>query len=224
VKGTQGWNDPSVKTWGYFDRNGSNNFLLGYIQTKARLDSILKNARRISVRPKPEMINGSRCYVVQAQTRYGDFKVWLDSGHGFHPAKIQVFVGVGDDIGDPGSPHIITRKEGITRKYTMDNVRFEKVDDVWTPMEADSSSHIVLGSPEKFSSGRGHFKRKNIVLNPDHDALGSFADPMKNPELDLEMRDGTRVNLNLGDGIKYTWLNGKAVEDVKDGKSKGRRP
>jgi len=54
--------------------------------------------------------------------------------------------------------------------------------------------------------------------------LGSFADPMKSPELDLEMRDGKRVNLNLGDGIKYTWLNGKPVPDADDGKSKQDRP
>lgn len=215
-KGTPGWDDPSVKTWGYFERNGSNNLLLGYVQTKARLDNILKNARRISVRPKPEMIGGSACYVIHAETEYGDFRVWLDSGHGYHPAKIQAFVGVGDDIGDPGSPHIITRKEGTTRKYTLENVRFKKMDGVWTPMEADRKHHIILGSPEKFSSERSHFRRKTIVLNPDHDALGSFADPMKNPELDPEMRDGTRVNLNLRDGMKYQWLNGKPVVETND--------
>lgn len=217
-KGTPGWDTPDRKTWGYFDGTLTNSLFLGYIGTRARLDGILRNARRISMRPKPEMIRGSRCYVIHAQTKYGDFRVWLDSGHGFHPARIQALVGIGDDIGNPGSPHIITRKEGITREYTLDNVRFEKVDGVWTPMEADRNGHIVLGSENGFSDIKVHFKRKKILLNPDHDELGSFADPMHNPGLDPEIRNGTEVNLNLGDGVKYTWLNGKPVEEAEDRK------
>jgi len=215
-KGTQGWDISAIKHWGYLERNDTNNLFQGYVQTRARLDTILKKARRISVRREPERIRGSVCYVIEADTRRGNFKVWLDSGHGYHPARIQAFVGVGDDIGDPGTPHIITRKEGITRKYTLDNVRFENVDGVWVPMEADRKHHIVLGAPEKFSSGKGHFIRKKIVLNPDHDALGSFEDPMKNPDLDPEIRNGTKVSLNLGNGIKHTWRNGKPVAEADD--------
>ncbi len=208
-EGMQGWNIPDRKSWGYFDRNDTNNLFLGYIQTKARLDRTLKKARRISVREKPEMVKGSLCYVVEADTQYGRFTVWLDSEHGYHPARIKATVRAGDDIGDPGSPHIITKKEGVTRRYTLDNVRFEKVNDVWIPMEADRKHHIVLGSPEKFSSIECHFKRTKIVLNPDHDALGSFADPVKNPKLDPELRNESVVY--SGDGIKRMWLDGKIV-------------
>ncbi len=210
-KDTPGWDTHDRKTWGYFDGTLTNSFFLGYVDKQARFDRVLRNARRISVRPKPEMLNGSACYVIEARTNRGDFKLWLDSEHGYHPARIQAFVGVGDDIGPPGSPHIITKKEGITRRYTMDNVRFEKVDDVWVPMEADRKSYIVLRSENGFSDIKLHFKRNKILLNPDHDALKSFADPMKNPEFDPELRNGTEVNLNLGDSIKREWFDGEVA-------------
>ena len=221
-EGKPGWDTGYRKSWGYFDRNGKNNLLMGYVQTKARLDGILKKARRISVRPKPERLRGSVCYVIEADTRYGEFKVWLDSEHGYHPAKMEVFVGLGDDIGDPGKPSIITKADGITRQYTMSNVRFAKVDGVWVPMEKDSRSHIVLGSENGFSSGRGHFKRLKIVLNPDHDALGSFEDPTKNLQLDPELQDGTV--LYTGDSTKGTWNSGKAAAEADDSESKGGMP
>jgi len=213
-EGKPGWDTGYRKSWGYFDRNGTTSFFMGYIQTKARLDGILKKAKQISVNPKPEMLRGSLCYIIEADTRRGEFKVWLDSEHGYHPAKIEVFVGLGDDIGDPGKPRIITKADGITRQYTMSNVRFTKVDGVWTPMEADSNSHVVLGSENGFSSGRGHFKRVKIVLNPDHDALGSFEDPTKNLQLDPELQDGTV--LYTGNSTKGTWNSGKAAAEADD--------
>ena len=83
-------------------------------------------------------------------------------------------------------------------------------------MEADRRGYIVLGSENGFSDIKLHFKRKKIMLNPDHDALGSFADPIKNPGLDPEIRNGTQVNLNLGDGIKRIWLDGKVGADGDD--------
>lgn len=208
-EGTPGWDDPDRKSWGYFERNTHNNLFLGYVGTKARLDEILRKAVRVSVRPEPERINGALCYTIEARTRRGDFQLWLDSEHGYHPARITVFVGPGDDIGDPGAPHIITRKEGITREYMLHNIRFEKVDGVWVPMEADRTGHIVLGSENGFSDARCHFKRTKIVLDPDHDALGSFENPVKHPELDPELHEGAVVY--FGKAGPCTWQGGKIV-------------
>ena len=221
-EGKPGWDTSYRKSWGYFDKNGKVNFFMGYMQTKARLDRILKKARRISLRPKPEKLRGFVCYVIEADTKRGEFKVWLDSEHGYHPAKIEVFVALGDDIGDPGSPRIITKADGITRQYAMSNVRFEKVDGVWVPMEADSRSHVALGSENGFSSGRSHFKRLKIVLNPDHDALGSFEDPTKNLDLDPELQDGTV--LYTGEKGKSTWSRDKAAAAADGNESEEGMP
>jgi len=63
-----------------------------------------------------------------------------------------------------------------------------------------------------------HYKRTQIILNPDHDKLGSFADPiLEDPSNDPELVNGTRVAIDI-DGrddraLEYTWQDGKLVDD-----------
>ena len=209
VKGVEEY-EKNKSQWGYFMGDNPIGYFLGYMSAWRRLDEMLKGARSISVRPKPETIQGAVCYVLEANTRFGRFTLWLDSEHGFHPARIHGTVRVGDDIGFPGNPHVITSREAITRDYSVDNVRFEKVDDVWVPVEADAKRHVVLGNENGFSDETTHYKRTKIVLNPDHAALASFADPMKNPELDPELVNGSIVYLSSGQ--KNTWQDGAVVD------------
>jgi len=193
----------------YFDH-----YFMGCVFGIVRLDTILKNADYISLSQQPVTLNDSVCYIVTADTKYGTYKVWFDSEHGYHPAKLQVLVDVGDDIGYPDNPHIITPEEGTRQRYTQDNVRFEKIDDIWVPMEADRTSHITQDKPKIFASDKTHFKRTRFVLNPNHNALGSFTNPMENLTLDPELVNGTVVY--WGDGSMCKWQDGQVVND--DGK------
>jgi hypothetical protein len=197
-------------TSSYYNGDTLLGHFLGYMSAWRRLDGVLRSARSISVRPKPETIKGAVCYVLEADTEYGRFVLWLDSEHGYHPARVRASVRVGDDIGVPGNPSVITSAEAITRDYRMDNVRFEKVGDVWVPMEADAKRLVVLVNEHGFCEERNHYKRTKIVLNPDHDALGSFADPMKNPAMDPELVNGSIVF--LGSGQKNTWQDGVVLD------------
>ncbi len=209
VKGTSEY-DKYRPTSGYYNGDTVLGYFLGYMSAWRRLDEMLKGARSLAVRPRPEIVNGAACYVVEAVTKYGRFTLWLDSEHGYHPARIRGSVRVGDDIGQPGDPHVITSREAITRDYSVDNVRFEKVSGVWVPMEADAKRRVVLGYENGFSDESNHYKRTKIVLNPDHEALGSFADPMKHPALDPELVNGSIVY--LGSGQKNTWQDGTVVD------------
>jgi len=198
---------------GLFNNLGTISYFLGYLDTPIRLDNILKNdVKHISVREEPEMINGSTCFVVEADTKRGDFTIWFDSEHGYHPAKIKAKVGIGDDTGSLEYPGVITKEQGIERDYTLENVRFEKVDSVWIPMEADSKRHVILGNENGFSDEQHHFKFTKITLNPDHEALNSFGNPAENPELDPELEDGTLV-YHIG-YPSATWQDGKVIEDI----------
>lgn len=202
----------SRDNFGTFTKAPPVSYFLGYFDNRARLDSILKNeAKHIALRPEPEMINGSPCYVIDADTKRGKFTVWFDSEHGYLPARIKAKMGLGDDIGDPGSPGIITKEQGIEREYTLDNVRFEKIEGTWVPMEADYQRIVILGDENGFADTKKHFKFTKITLNPDHEASNSFGNPAKNPELDPELEDGTIV-YHIGHP-STTWQNGKVVED-----------
>jgi hypothetical protein len=71
-------------------------FVTGFISSMERLDTVLRNAERISVSPQTDKGGDSKCYVITADTKYGRYRVWLDPEHGYHPAKIQYRAGEGD--------------------------------------------------------------------------------------------------------------------------------
>ena len=197
---------------GTFTHDAALSYLLGYFDNRARLDATLKNeAKDISIRKEPEIINGSVCYVVEADTKRGEYTIWLDSEHGYHPARIKAKMGTGDDAGDPGSPRILTKEDGAKAEYTLDNVSFEKIEGFWVPMEADSRRYVIQDIVNSFEDDQIHFKFTKITLNPDHEALNSFGNPVENPELDPELVDNTRVShFGYEDA---TWKDGKVIDN-----------
>ncbi len=184
-------------------------YLAGYIGSDERLDAILSKADHLSVRKKTEMVDDSECFVIEADTKYGQYKIWLDPEHGFHPAQV---LHKGSE-GDYSGRHLMAK--GDTAKEYLKNVRFEKIDDVWVPVEADSGQDLRSARGD-ISTGDYHYKRTKIILNPDHDELDSFVDPLENPKNDPELKNGTRVLKNYLP-IEYTWQDGGLIANI-DGK------
>jgi hypothetical protein len=152
--------------------------------------------------------------VVEADTKYGRYKLWLDPEHGYHLAKMRHSAS-----GKEGN-YYYERKmpERRTIKAYLDNVRFEKIDGIWVPVEADAGEDLRNQPPSSyfaFSIYDYHYKRTDIILNPDHDKLGSFANPIfEDPSNDPLLINGTRVRLS-GVAIRYIWQDGTLID--KDG-------
>ena len=183
-------------------------YIVGYVGSDERLDAILRTAYRISVRETTENVGGSWCFVIDADTKCGRYTVWLDPEHGFHPARVRRKAGRGDYT------HSRLMSEGQTALTYVDTVRFEKVDDIWVPMEAYAGCDRRMPSGD-FVKEDYHYKRTQIVLNPDHDKLGSFADPiLEDPSNDPELINGTRFEIDIdGRTTEPTWQNGKLIDD-----------
>ena len=187
--------------------------LLGYIDSDERLDALLRKADSISLRKRTARVGGSDCFVLQAHTKYGQYTVWLDPNHGYHPAKVRHEAKAGEYL-----HHHIIPAGSIGTGY-LDVLKFKKVDGIWVPVEARAGYHRTMGAPKYYMGEDKHYKRTKIVLNPDHDKLGSFADPIfENPTNDSELVNGTVVELWLSPNksSKYTWQDGKLVD--ADGK------
>lgn len=197
-----------------FSKNTTNSHILGFMGSDERLDAVLRGADRISVRPTTETISGSDCYVIDAHTKYVKYSVWLDPEHGYHPIRVRRRAIEGDEHFNKG-----VLSKGHIRTAYLDNVRFEKIDGVWIPMEADRGYDDIYGVPGSFSKGVTHFKRTKIVLNPDHDKLGSFDNPLENSDQDPELVNGTKVRI-VGDKARYTWQDGKLIPDKDRAKPK----
>ncbi len=152
-----------------------------------RIDSILRNADNISLQPMTEKVGESNCYLIEATKKADGYKVWIDPQHGYNIAAIEM-----------------QRKDhtGATSLFTLKNVRFERIDDVWVPMEAD------MEQTEGSKATRWHHKRTQITLNPDHVALKSFVAD--------DIPDGTKVIIPGEFGTEYIWRKGKPTKEARE--------
>jgi hypothetical protein len=164
-----------------------------------RVDSIIRNADTISVRDNTQSISGSDCYVIDAATKHGKYTLWIDPAHGYNIAKAIAR----KTRGDQWSRGILKGKAKIF--FSMKNVSFKKIDGVWVPMEADTYSSQTW-SKGQFWKSSGRTRRTKFILNPDHDALGSF--------LPDDIRDGAKISYINGVKTRgYTWLSGRPVDE-----------
>lgn len=197
---TKSRNDLGIRT--IYSRTYPGKTLMGYFWgSDERIDTILRKANKISVRNKTEKVGGSDCFVIDAVTRSGEYAVWIDPVHGYNIAKAEVWRKKGDLIyGDT-----MGKEDKVL--ISLKNVRFEKIDGLWVPMEADRNfiRHMIGGNWTKHNR---HHKRTEFILNPDHDALGSFV-----PD---DIENGARVHITGVEGINYTWQDRKVVD--QDGK------
>ena len=169
--------------------------------THERIDAVLCRADSISVREKLEQVGSIPCYVIDAKTKCGTFTLWIDPEHGYSIAKADIRVG-------PNEFFCGTRlKDNESSSLSVRNVRFENIDGVWVPMEADSYMTYNMPDGRSLRPTIQH-KVTQITLDPDHEALGSFVPDIEN---------GTVVR-DLDNGMRYTWQEGmKFVVDEWDG-------
>jgi len=167
-----------------------------------RIDSVLRQAESISVRDKLVEVDSVACNVIDAKAKSGDYTVWLDPEHGYNVAKVNIQLG-------PNNLYNGKRLDSNeSDSLSVQNIRSDRIDGVWIPMEAD------LYSARKRQDGfimqsAIHHKVTQIILDPDHEALGSFVPKIEN---------GTKVK-NLDSGESYTWREGmKFVVDEWDGR------
>ncbi len=188
--------------------------LTGYLSgSEDRVDKVLRQAREISVGRRTEKVGGVECYVIDAETKYGRHALWIDPQHGYNIARAEVQLLEGENHYFYGKPF---ETAGKKLNLSMDNVRFKKIKGIWLPVEADMRYRRAFGSIGQRSDSRTHIKVTEIVLNPDHEALGSFV-----PD---DIPDGAQVTayVDLNSGFITAWdplyrwqSNAKVVVDRK---------
>ena len=153
-------------------------FFMGYFYPFAgRVDSVLRKAGDLSVRPTMEQVGGSPCYVIDAVDEKDRYAVWIDPQHAYHIAKV-VIERARSNV--QGLQHFVVE---------YDNVRFQKIGKEWVPVEANLEDRFDYQNGH-YCTDSYHIKVTEMVFNPDHDALGSFI-----PD---DIKDGTRIPFYIG--------------------------
>jgi hypothetical protein len=173
--------------------------LLGVLFGDAdRLDTVLKQANALTLRAARERVGSADCYVLDAHSRHGTYTVWLDPEHGYGIAKATVHKGPQDlRYGRSRDSYTVVDDE---EDSSLENVRFEQIEGLWVPAEADLRSADKY--PDRTVSFQGHYKMTHLDINPDHIALRSFV-----PEIE----SGTPVKLEEVPGIECIWRDGRIV-------------
>ena len=160
------------------------------------LEKTLLEAHNASVRNEMDVVGKAQCYVIDAVTKRGKYTVWIDPAHGYNIAKLVQILEQGDFLNrEP-------LKTG-TMSFSTEVRQFKRIDGVWVPWEADQVSRQK--APGWQLTIELHYKRTEFILNPDHDALGSF--------LPDDIEDQTVVQIGEA---SYRWLRGaKFVVNAK---------
>ncbi|MCE5231652.1 hypothetical protein LLG95_18900 [bacterium] len=189
--------------------------LMGYMHgpnaKPERIEDIMRAARTVSLRVKPEMVGGSMCHVADfkiaphrmASTRvtsHEGYTVWFDPEHGWLPAKLE------STISAIENGKLIMKVTEI-----VSDVRFTRIGSVWIPTEATRTARSERPKGE-YSDGVDKIKITNAVINPDFEKIRAFY-----PD---DVRDGSTV-MFVGNDAEYKWQGGKLTPVVRAKPSSG---
>ena len=157
----------------------------------------LQKTETIKLQPKKDKINGSDCFVIEAETNSSKFKIWIDPQHSYQIAAVEVL---------RTSQNIDSQKDDakIIRAYIKD-VKFKKFDDIWVPVEGNYG-YTRQRINDSFMREDHHIIITDFQMNPDHQAKNSF-EP-------VFIRNNSRVQIINGPRVVFTWLDGKVVDGV----------
>ena len=94
----------------------------------------------------------------------------------------------------------------IDYSSSLENVRFEKIDDVWVPAEADIRVRRELEDGRIMGINK-HCERTYIDVNPDFEAAGAFV---------ADIPNGTLIAVPQISGIRYIWRDGELIPNLDE--------
>lgn len=181
--------------------------VLGYFYgSDERFDTILLKASDVRVHPQLQTVGNTKCYLIEGDTPNGQFKVWLAPEYGYNVARAKLILKEGDVL------YETMVSEGASYYTGVDNVKFEQIDGVWVPVEADIE--YIWKQPGTYDYHEKIHHKVNVYnLNPDHEALGSFTSD--------DIQDGAIVTIVEANNqilpITYLWQGGKLIPNIDRG-------
>ena len=174
--------------------------LEGYLASdQVSFVELLRRAKKLQLHPRKENVQGFECYVLEASTGHGAYKVWLDPACGYLPRKA-VVQKRGSDVWDhkPLNGTYLSEVDSALDSVEIQRVNGQfipvacRIEETWRRREGGSRTmHIT-------------HKRTRIDFDPDFAALGAFKPDLSN---------GTKVNYQdtAAPDVAYQWMDGKVV-------------
>jgi len=164
-----------------------------------RFDRIIREDGTQKMTVQEEELNGTLHYVIEADTKRGKYKVWINPEKEYHFSRALLVKKTGD-LYSANYPCPV----GMAQRTVVENTEFKSIDGLWVPIKAISKTNDAYPGGG-YIEGTQEMELTTIQINPDHDALNSFS-------LD-EIKDGARA-LIPDVPIQYYWNNGELVPNI----------
>ena len=185
-------------------------FLEGYVLgAEINILEIIHNSKEKKLRSEMEVVDGYKCYVVDADSNLGKFTIWIDPDNGFSFRKMMLHQKSGDKHYDNKIlPYSIPKADLSLNEVITEikGIKIERIGKNYFPTEG------VLINTEIYSNGKKNqfkwtAKRKNIQFDPDFETIGAFV---------MEgIPDGTKVSSLDSPQSQYVMHDGRAIVDSK---------
>jgi hypothetical protein len=169
-----------------------------------RIDTVLRQCEKLSVREETEIIGSEACYVIDAKSPTSTYVVWMNPNRGHSISQAVIKLGPGAQ----GAFEVLSENEN--RFLTVSDIQFQQIGEVHVPMvykvQSERRRDGVI-----YRKGTVRGKVTDITFDPDHEKLGSFVP---------KMREGTIIS-DKETGSSFIWQEGmKFVVDQWDGRIK----
>jgi len=174
---------------------------------------IIKEAENVEMSQKKEDNDGGPYYVIDAKSKYGRHKIWLDSSKGYHISQAEI-TKEGNDLmfGTPLSEYAKDRMGYPNLKkyrFLLYDVQFKRVDGAYVAVSSRLRKEYVLNNGKTNIDSLYHV-REQVEVNPDFESINAF---------ELSVLDGTQVHYFDDKGkslVHWKWENGAVVKDIDD--------
>lgn len=191
-------NDSTITTRSSINSVGGT--ALGYFhRDDNRIDHILRTSQDVKVKDQKVQIGDSLCFVLEAETYTGKYKIYLDPERNYSISKLQNIKTAGDKAFTYG--YELRGQDKIY--YSYETKKFKNVDGQWVASKSESICKRRMHDGKFLPASKMNVNTTGFVLNPDHEAMNSFV-----PD---DIRDGALVSVVGKTEIAYTWQNGELI-------------
>jgi len=154
--------------------------------TSGHYTSAMLDSKDIVLHKETDDVGGFVCAVVEASTEQGNYKVWIDVNCGYNLRRMEI--------------------QKDTYHYSVYDVKLDDINGVWFPVAGVAREQWHYDTGEK-DDIQYKTSRRNVVLNPDFEAMGAFK---------MDLPEGTRIKNYSDRDTKYIWQEGqpKKVDQI----------
>jgi len=170
---------------------------------------VLQSATQLRLEQQMESIEGFPCYVIDAITKHGHYRLWIDLEHGYQWRRVKVRKEGSDLLGGQPMDADLNQKDNAEMPYPMTAVKSYDLEISNVTVQQVEGTYLISGAKE--TSIETHVTGEKLTqvtdirlskatMNPDFEAMRAFVP---------DIPDGTKLRSLDSPNTYFVWENGR---------------